>query len=278
MYKFVDIDEAANNSDMSIQTIVNGFNLDKTINGFTTLKVNGRELIGRNISTQDFKAVSGGGKRETSRNYKSGSFGTNRFLGSSLPSRTIEVEFMLRAESNKEFRQVCEMLNFYLHNEQMSVQFTDDLAYEYIGTLTAVSDIDAVSNSIVGSFSIECSEPFKYSANEKVFEFDTTGKFNYKSLYPVIINKIIVEVEGESEYFRIINYTTESSVVIDTPIKKGDVVEVDMKDQTVLLNSEDVISKLALDSQLEDFLILGEDNIVCDSPCKAKIFFVERRL
>ena len=88
MYEFINIDELPINNELSIQVILDDVNLDHTLQGYTTLSVHGRELLSRNIATQDFRSVSGGGKRRTSTSTKGMSLGGNKFIGSSLLLKT----------------------------------------------------------------------------------------------------------------------------------------------------------------------------------------------
>ena len=278
MYEFINIDELPTNNELSIQTILDGVNLDHTLQGYTTLSVHGRELLSRNIATQDFRSVSGGGKRRTSTSAKGMSLSGNKFIGSSLPSRTIRVEYMLRADSNKAFRQLCERMNYHLHNEQMRVQFTDDMEYEYIGTLSTVSDIDAVSNSVAGAFEIECSDPFKTSVSERQFTFDTIGKFNYYTLYPAIFSTIEIVIQANTNVFKLYNMTTSEAIIINDDFAINDKIVIDKTKNTIIKNGVDIFHKLALMSDLEDFGAIYGDDLQTNIASLVDIKFKERRL
>lgn len=278
MYEFVDIDELPISREMSIQTILNGVNLDYTVEGFTTLAVHGREIISRNIVTQDFKTISGGGKRQISRNYRDNSFSGNKYLGSALPSRSIKVEFLLKSSTNKNFREVCERLNYHLHNEQMTVQFTDDLDYQFFGTLSGAEDIDAISNSVIGSFELECADPFKYSVRDRIFNFETEGKFNFYTLYPAIFSKIEIELKGDANVFKLTNATTGESIILNDDFEIGDKIIINIEENTITKNGIDIFSKLALISDLETFGAIFNDELVTSIPSQAEIYFKERRL
>lgn len=274
MYEFVDIDELPISREMSIQTILGGVNLDYTVKGFTTLAVHGRELISRKISTQDFNSIS---KSRTKNKSSSATMG-NKFLGSAIPSRTITIEFMLKAENNKNFREICERLNYHLHNEQVKIQFTDDLNYYYIGTLSGVADIDAVSNSIVSSFEIECADSFKYSVRDRIFKFDTSGKFNFYTLYPAIFSKIEIELKANTNVFKLHNLTTAESIILNDDFVAGDKIVINNEENTITKNGKDIFSKLALISDLETFGAIFNDELMTNIASSTGIYFKERRL
>ena len=273
MYEFVDIDELPISREMSIQTILGGVNLDYTVKGFTTLAVHGRELIGRKISTQDFNSM---GKSKT-KNVGSAT-NTNKFLGSALQSRSIEVEFMLKADNNRDFREVCERLNYILHNEEMTIQFTDDKEYEYIGTVSNIKEINAVTNCIVSSFILECSEPFKISVKDKLFKFEKDGIFNYKTLYPAIFSRIVIKVKNNTNVMKLHNLTTAESIILNDDFTTGDIIIINNEENIITKNNKDIFNKLALISDLETFNASFNDELMTNINSSVEIYFKERRL
>lgn len=77
-YKFIDTNEANLKSFASIQTIINGFNLDTELDGYRTLNVSGRSVFGRDIETLKFSARRNAGSKSTKSN--SNKAGNNKFL------------------------------------------------------------------------------------------------------------------------------------------------------------------------------------------------------
>lgn len=273
MYEFIKLDEIPVGKDNSIQTILNGVNLDGTIHGFRTLAVHGRDLIGRKVSTQDYENM-GGSKTKN----KGNALSSNKFLGSALPSRVIKVDFILSADTNKEFREVCEMLNYLLHNEEMSIQFTDDLDYGYIGTLSTIEDINSVNNSIYSSFYLECSDPFKYSIRDRIFNFETFGKFNYWTLTPSLFSKITINLNENTSVLKLTNATTGDVIILNDSFVNGDEVIIDIDNNTITKNTTNIFGKLDLTSDLEFFGATFNDDLLTNVSSSVEIKFKERRL
>ncbi|MDL2310490.1 phage tail family protein [Peptostreptococcaceae bacterium OttesenSCG-928-C18] len=272
MYKFVDVNETAINRRMSIQTIINGVNLDATLKGFTTLKVEGRELMSREVFNQNF---SGSYSKKSNVNFSNRSI----YTGSLLPPRDITVEFRVSADGNKEYREVMEYLNYFLFNENMSVQFTDDIKFEYTGNLLSVENAEQISNSTVNRFTIQCVDPFKYEKIDRKIEFTKELVFNNHSLYPFKITSIYVTPLENTDYLRIVNYSTHDNITLAYHFKKGDNVVIHMgKNMSVSGNGIDLMPYLSLDSSIETFNLREGNILASDTDCKVIINYKERRL
>lgn len=98
-YKFIDINEQGLNNYASIQTIINGFNLDTELCGYRTLNVSGRSAFGRDVDTLKYTASKNAGSKSTKS--KPGGIGVNKFFGSSAQGIEIEIQYELKAKTNE---------------------------------------------------------------------------------------------------------------------------------------------------------------------------------
>lgn len=279
MYDFTQIDETPRFRDMSIQLIVNGVNLDRTLYDFTTLTVTGRELIGRNIKTQDFESITGGGKQQSSRNYKENRGDTNKLIGTSLPSRHLKVEFMLKAPDNESFIRECEKLNYYLKEQESRIEFTDDVDFYYEGTFTSIDIPTMTSNTLIATLGFECVNPHKISKQTRSFTFTNKGVFKHKTLYPTVFNKAVITVNETLNDVRLKNTTEGFAILLnDIPLVRGDSIHIDFEEGTIRKNNkQNVMKYLNLRSHLEDYGATYLDEFSCQG-CTVELTFKEKRL
>lgn len=280
MYDFIDLHEVPQFREMSIQLMVNGVNLDKTLYDFTTLTVTGRELIGRNIKTQDFESITGGGKQQSSRNYKENRGDTNKLIGTSLPSRHLKVEFMMKAPDNESFIRECEKLNYYLKEQECTIEFTDDPDFYYEGTFTTIDLPTSTSNTLVGTLGFECVNPHKISHYTREFKFVETGTFKHKTLYPTVFDKAeILCINDSLSDMRLKNTTEALNIILnDINLKRNDKITIDFEEGTIKKNGgQNVIKYLNLRSHLEDYGASYLDEFECKG-CEVVMYFKEKRL
>lgn len=147
MYSFVDTNEAPQKTNMSIQTVFNGVNLDDELtdeNGrFVTLSVSGRGIVPRRINTQESPRKHGNIER-----------------GYTLDSREINVNFLLEDISISGFRDRFNRINDILSQPQKELKFTDEKAY-FISTLSDADDPDEETKSMKGKLIFVCNDPIK---------------------------------------------------------------------------------------------------------------------
>ena len=130
----------------------NGKFLENEINGYRTLTVSGRELIGSEYKVKDVEGLDGTIWKEKY-----------------LKPRTITVKYQINASSNKEFRDAYNKMNLLLSGEQVKIYFNDENDKYFIGTKTSNTQVDGGSNNVIGEIEIYCSDPRKYSTTEKEF-------------------------------------------------------------------------------------------------------------
>lgn len=278
MYKYTDTQVRGYRNLPSIQTIIDGINLDREIEGYRTLHVSGREMVNRDISTSAYKLRTVRGKSQASRNYMSS--GGAVFLGSSLSSRNIKIHYQLHAKDNIEFRQMFEKLNYLVQKEQITIRFTDDMPFHYIGTFTEADVIEGKSNIVKSSFGYECTDPFKYS-EDRFYEFTTSGKYMIETNFPTIITKMTITLQGMGTKFILRNVSTGQSIILDTidsAFVAGDVFELYPREQEIYHKGILKPRMMDLLSDFEDFSLAYEDELNTSIPAKVVFSYQEPRL
>lgn len=166
----------------------NGKFLENEINGYRTLTVSGRELIGSEYKVKDVEGLDGTIWKEKY-----------------LKPRTITVKYQINASSNKEFRDAFNKMNLLLSGEQVKIYFNDETDKCFVGTKTSNDEVDGGTNYVIGEIEIYCSDPRKYSTTEKEFT-DTDGVLNIvnEGTVPVSID-YEVQTTSETGYIGIVS-------------------------------------------------------------------------
>lgn len=126
--------------------------IEDLIDGYETLNVTGRELLAH---TAKFTSVDG----------LNGSLMT----GAQYPNRTIKVTYRLRAKSDLEYREKYARLNALLSGQNLKFYFFDDPDYYFTGIVTEAETPAGGSDTVVSSFTITCSDPFKHKRSAGVY-------------------------------------------------------------------------------------------------------------
>ena len=131
---------------------IDGAYIENLIDGYRTLYVTGRELLGSEISEREIDLVDGSeytGKRDT--------------------TRSITVGYQLLCTSPREFQGKFNKLSGILNKEQAKLIFADEPDKYFIGTKSSVGDVEPGRLNVKGEFTFYCCDPRKYSAAEKSF-------------------------------------------------------------------------------------------------------------
>lgn len=239
MYDFRDIGICNGYDDDNIPPeafIINNIPLERQIDGFETLNVVGRELLTKKIQSQDVDGIDG-----------------NIFTESNYPTRDITVKYLLKASSNEEFRRKFELLNFYLKENQFIFGFNDDREYFYVGTLSSVDSFPEGSNTGVSTFTINCSDPFKYKRKQSIYGKSSTSiTINEPILYPTLPDEIDVTLSSSAS--SIIVSTGDLKLVFNGSFVSGDVLKILPKaEDQILLNDKPNMALMTYTSPLEIF-------------------------
>lgn len=151
---------------------VNGVYIEDAITGFTTINSQGRETLTREIVTNSYKAD--GSVVDYSR----------------YPEREITINFIIESDSNTTFRDKYTTLLGILDGEDVDIQFNDDIDKFLTGTVFVNEPEEKYGTFCVGTYTIKCINPFKYSTNvfeaEPVEYGESSAQFliNYNGTYP----------------------------------------------------------------------------------------------
>ena len=245
MYEYRDINEYAYPSKVSVQTIINGINLDEVLEGFITLSVKGRELVNR--------------------------------TDGELEGRTLVIEYALMAKNNKDFREQFEWLNYYLKDKDLKIIFTDDEDFYFTGDINTASEVDGNANHVKSIFEIKCKEAYKEAVEVERFDFTDQGTFKKQSLYPVKLEKIKITSNANTEKLILKNTTNGQRIILDNSFAIGDGVVIDFKNLHIETDEgQNLMTSLDITSDFEEFRINYNDQLQVDGA--VEVFYREVRL
>lgn len=168
LYNFIDVNKVSEGVALPSEALkINGAYIENQITGYRTLSVSGREALSPEIDTFETGVRDG-----STLNYKR------------YPARTITVKYQLLAKTNAAFRDAYNKLASILNCIDAELIFNDEPDKFFIGTPSAIKDVEPGTNSVVGEFEILCTDPFKYSVTEyevtPTLDGNTTFIVDYK--------------------------------------------------------------------------------------------------
>lgn len=269
VYKFIDTNEANLKSYASIQTIINGFNLDTELCGYRTLNVSGRSVFGRDIETMKFSSRKSAGSKST-RN-KGNKAGVNKFFSSDIQSVVIEVEFLLEAKTNELFREQLSKFITILHQEEAKWTWTDDPNFYYTGTISEIGTFKEDKNSVSSTFKILCVDPMKTSIETYVLKGN--GKEiqmpDFKEDIDILEMKF--NLIADTNKFTFENMNGNGKTIFSYLFKAGNTINILLKEQKALLNSRNLMPAMDLMSDFENFFVNPKEKILLSSACDYEI-------
>lgn len=165
MYHFIDVNEKQAGSSLPAEAVsINGEYIEEHLPGYRTLYTEGREMLESEVTE-----IQIGSQNGTRYQYKRDN------------PREITVYYQMLSSSPEDFREKFNELCKILDQEQMKIIFNDEQSKFFIGTKTSVDSPDPGRLSTTGSYTIYCSDPYKYSVAEK------TAK-NYGSSQITLVN------------------------------------------------------------------------------------------
>lgn len=153
--------------------ILKGQAIEDIIEGYRTLSVSGRELVPKKVRGVSSEGMNG-----------------QLFLGSNYEPRPITIKYQLTTKNNEDFRKSYEKLNFILSENEMEIKFLDDLEHSFFGTLSDVGGVPEGTNSVVSTFTLLCSDPFKYQTASVAS--GSSAKIIFEDSFNNLPNRIIV--------------------------------------------------------------------------------------
>lgn len=247
MYEFIDTNEQqAGNHLPSEALFIDGVAIEDAIEGYTTLTVSGRELMGQELNTVR----------------RIGSDGAI-YLNESYPPRTITIQYELKAKDNQDFRLKFERLNQLLTGGEKELKFADDMEYSFKGALSEVSDVPKGRNVVIGTFSFYCSDPFKYS--EQIITEGLGFTLVYDDTFlikPDFVELSLTHLTDEimlwsgKKLIKILNYSFLEGEQIKFDFENNRITNTYLGDDEI-----DLTEYLSLDSNWEDFYIFSGEEI-----------------
>lgn len=149
MYEFTDTNALPEANFPSVAMLFDGSYLEDEIEGYQTLSVSGRELIADVLEVAEGRGKDG-----------------SVVISTSIPSRTLVIEYLLRADSNEDLRHKFNLLNRILRRDdrnEVVVAFTDEPDKHFYGHFEGAGEVPVDRNIVRGSFTIFCPFPYKFS-------------------------------------------------------------------------------------------------------------------
>lgn len=205
-----------------------GVFFENRIEGYRTVSVIGRELLANELTIDTVGNRSGG-----------------KYRRSRLPIREIVVTFQLLADDETKFRNAFNQMNALLNKQQVQVWFNDEPDKYFVASHSETPVPPAGANFVTSSFTLVCSDPYKYAREEKVIDLnsqtfkllstpeldtysgDTQYTFNIASLPQNRVNNSGTSVKSSAP-----NYgTTPAARYNLTTVRSGEkyIVEFDME-------------------------------------------------
>ena len=244
MYSFKDLKattEVEANQLPSVAINFNGKQLDTEIEAFQTLKVSGRETIPVELDTVDVK---------------NGSL----ILDERLPHRELLVTYLMSSESNTAFQNDFKALRKLLTSDsEVPITFKDEPDTVYFGRLADFETVDDDSNTVVGTFKIICSSPFKYSN-----AVTTTGAVTIDTFYPTQPDSITLTIGTTTNKITINHngYTISATGTFNAGAEV--VLKFNKEDMTMTVNDVDATYMIDLNSDFENFELEQGQSVTSD--------------
>lgn len=226
--------------------LFNGVYLEELVKGYSTLTTRGRNTL---EVTQHLSGEIIGRDGEID-------------FGSNIPSRSIEVTYMLRADTPENLVVSFDIIKNYLRNQgQLEMVFNDDPDYRFYGRLTGITEPTEGTLFVKGTMTFNCLDPYKYSV-PKTFNGGTLADTSLMD-YQVKIEKIEVTLSGSASLVKITNSTTGETISITGSFISGDKVTFDFLQTKIFKGLLNITKDLAWESSsFPDMRIKNGDNIV----------------
>ena len=181
----------------------NGQTIEAQVPGYTTLNIVGRETISDIIQTLGATPGQDG----------------LPILGRSLPARAIQIEYRLTAATAADLQQKFRALRAALDKPGI-FSFADDPGVFYNGQLEEMGDVPPERLDIVGTYSILCGDPYKYTAPQTATGNPQTVAL--PSPYQIHPDKIEATLTAAGTKVTIRNITTGRRIILNGSYKIGD--------------------------------------------------------
>mgnify|MGYP003591657392 FL=1 len=236
MYKFIDTIKRKHYHNLPfIPTSAMSYDgswLEELVEGYQTLTVEGREMYSLSFESQEMQV---------------GGVITNV----KYPPRELTIKYKLEDRDPRVLQEKFDTLKAYLiRQEDVPIIFHDDLEYTFYGRFKTADNVPGDTNSIISTFTVLCSDPFKHGKTQSV-----KNKVIEVLPYPVKPDKLSFKLLTDGLLATDGIYRLKSSQA-----KKGDLLEFDFQTGDTFLNGEVNNNLLDLDSDFKNIrLTTGTD-------------------
>jgi predicted phage tail component-like protein len=225
----------------SVAMVFDGMILENEIEGYTTLNVSGRETVSYSTTTAGH---------------------SNEIVEKKLNSRTLQIQYELKADTNEEFQERFRELNQLLEteNEDVEIRFADDLKMEYKGQLVTMSDVPPEANVVVGTFDIYCASAWK--EEDEILVSGNPLNLYLQSKYRTKPKRIELNMNTAANKVTVDNLTTGRHIILDGSYKAGDTIIIEIPENKITKNGQNIMTDLNYkETDFHKFLIKTGDVI-----------------
>ena len=227
--------------------------LDQAVDGYMTINVEGRGLLGRVLTTVDVPGKDG-----------------IMVTGAKLNPRGIRVYFLMEADDSATFMLQLNSLHDLLKSDgDVRFQFGDEEYYRF-GQLSEVENPPYDRTRGIGVFTLFCQDPYKYRDTTALTGTSITlpniGSHPYKIL--TMESTLTTTRTG----FTISNTTTSRKIILTGSFPAGQKLIVNHAAGTITLNTVNIKSRLDyINSDWRNFEINPGDTITADAAIKLSL-------
>lgn len=231
MYEFIEPTQMQHGDYLSsVAMEFNGTIIENEIEGYRTLKVSGRETISNELVVE---SVHEG----------------DITLDSHLPSRSIQITYEMKAETNESFQEQYKSLRKILTtNEEVPIKFADEPTTVYFGRLNTLEVPADDRNNIVSTFIIHCDSPYKFGDL-----ITTNGQVAIDTFYKTYPERITLEIPTTRNNIEIRNGTERITATGTFNAESEVVVKFKKEEVTMTVNGVEATYMIDLQSDLENF-------------------------
>ena len=231
MYEFIEPTQMQYGDYLSsVAMEFNGTIIDNELEGYRTLKVSGRETISNELVVE---SVHEGGIT----------------LDNHLPSRSMQITYEMKAETNELFQEQYKALRKLLTtDEEVPIKFADEPTTTYFGRLSTIEVPTDDRNNVVSTFTIHCDSPYKFGDLVA-----TSGVVSIDTFYKTYPERIVLNVPTTRNNIEIKNGRERITATGTFNAGSEVVVKFEKEEVTMTVNGVEATYMLDLQSDLENF-------------------------
>lgn len=242
----------------SVAMLFNGFFLEDRIKGYETLKISGREVLNYQINNKsDIPGRNG-----------------SLILDKTLPERVLTITYRIMAEDNEDLQNKFRQLNKLLDtNDDVPIKFRDDLNFTFYGQVKDFGEVADDTNNIVSTFSILCSDPYKYKNGYTVKGNPVVIKQETYSTNPDLIK---IKLLSNTNSIVIANKNTDKKIILNGNYYANQEIEVNINNNGITKNGQNIMKDLAF--EVTDFhgFTVNKDDEISVTPSNSKVEMLVR--